>query len=107
MCVHNQSSSQTGLYFSFSSYERKNVNLPLVGNTSKFYLGNIMELCFLASVDQQRRKCSILSYKEHSPLYFFYYKSVLYCLGLFSSVTEEKDALNSCCFNQDSMAIFQ
>lgn len=80
MYVHNQSSSQTELFFFYPM--RKNVHLPLVGNSSKFHLRNIMELCFLASVDQERRKCSILSYKEHSPLYFFYYKSVLYCLGL-------------------------
>lgn len=68
--------------FSFLSYERKNVSFPLLGNSSKFHLGNIVEHCFLASVDQQRGKCSVLSYKEHSPLYFFYFKSVLYCLGL-------------------------
>lgn len=46
------------------------------------FIGEYHGTLFLASVDQQRRKCSILSYKEHSPLYFFYYKSVLCCLGL-------------------------
>lgn len=51
VCSH-QSSSQTGLYFSFLSYERKNVDLPLAGNTSKFHWGiswnSVFSLCWSA-----------------------------------------------------------
>lgn len=55
--------------------------------------------------------------KEGNVLYFPIRNTVLYISFItnlfftawdsFSSVTEEKDALNSCYFNQNSMAIFQ
>lgn len=59
-------------WFFFFHNKGKDVNVSLLGNTRKFQQGYIMEHCFLASVVQQRRKCSVLFYKEHSSIYFFY-----------------------------------